>query len=354
MNPYSNLPTSSFWSRAVARLKPELVDPVTHVPFVLDQDDFIATAGSCFAQHIARTLVDSGYNYLVTEDGPAELNYGVFPARFGNIYTTRQLLQLFQRAYGLFEPEENAWQLANGKFVDPFRPRVVPEGFNTVGDLEEDRKLHLRAVREMFERASVFIFTLGLTEGWRSKSDGASVPLAPGVHGGADRIGDFEFHNAGVMEMVGDMREFLDLLKTVNPSIKTILTVSPVPLIATYTDAHVLTATSYSKSALRVVAEEVVRDTGFITYFPSYEIVTAQHNKGLFFAEDLREVRPEGVRHVMSIFKKHFLDGSVQGNTKSGGEVSDLRPRGSINAGADDAADEQLYQVICDEEAIEQ
>lgn len=353
MNPYSNLPKSSFWSRSVARLKPELVDPVMQVPFLLGQHDLIATAGSCFAQHIAKTLVASGYNYLVAEDGPEDQNYGVFPARFGNIYTTRQLVQLFQRAYGLFDPEETAWQLKNGRFVDPFRPRVAPDGFGSIEELEQDRKRHLIAVQEMFERSSVFIFTLGLTEGWLSKVDGASVPLAPGVHGGDDRLDSFIFHNASVSEMVEDMRTFIDQLRTVNPAVKIILTVSPVPLVATYSNNHVLSATSYSKSALRVVAEEIVNKTDRVAYFPSYEIVTGQHNKGIFFEKDLREIKPDGVKHVMSIFKKHYLGSQPKEEDASHNSFFEEPVHCEQSSGPADLGDESIYQIICDEEAIE-
>src|SRR5205807_6284661 len=108
-------------------------------------------------------------------------NFGVFPARFGNIYTVRQLLQLFQRAYGLFEPTDSEWLSIDAGHIDPFRPRIQQAGFKTVGDLRADRDNHLQAVRQMFEQCDVFIFTLGLTEGWEAMADGAVFPLAPGV-----------------------------------------------------------------------------------------------------------------------------------------------------------------------------
>ena len=51
----------------------------------------------------ARHLVKRGYNYFVTEPGhpflgdkAADFGYGVFSARYGNIYTSRQLVQKSQ------------------------------------------------------------------------------------------------------------------------------------------------------------------------------------------------------------------------------------------------------------------
>src|SRR3974390_1454425 len=108
-NPYQTKPDYAFWRRAVSRQPLGGGDPVTNVPFLIKSHDKVATAGSCFAQHISKTLVRNGFTFLVTEekpvtDGATDENYGVFSARFGNLYTIRQLSQLCQRAYGLLEP----------------------------------------------------------------------------------------------------------------------------------------------------------------------------------------------------------------------------------------------------------
>jgi len=105
-NPYTGKPAHQFWRQSVSGRGPEQVDPVIRVPFGISRTDQVATAGSCFAQHIARHLRDTGFGYFVPEDRPAfpfseDENYGTFSARYGNVYTVRQLWQLFQRAYGL-------------------------------------------------------------------------------------------------------------------------------------------------------------------------------------------------------------------------------------------------------------
>ena len=44
-----------------------------------------------------------------------ERQFGLFSARFGNIYTARQLVQLFERAYGRFQPLDRSWQRPDGR-----------------------------------------------------------------------------------------------------------------------------------------------------------------------------------------------------------------------------------------------
>ena len=337
-HPYADLPDYAFWRRAIS----EEIDPVVEAPFRIGQTAAIATAGSCFAQHISRVLDESGYRYLVTETQGA--GAGVFPARFGNIYTPRQLLQTFERAYATFRPVDQAWRRDDGAFVDPFRPRIDFEGFASAEAVEAARAGHLAAVREMFEACSVFIFTLGLTEAWVSTRDGAVFPLAPGVAGGEPGEG-YAFHNLTVEEMVADLRAFVRKLRVVNPTVSLILTVSPVPLVATYEPRHVLVSTTYSKAALRVAADVVAGSEPGVCYFPAYEIITGPQTRGRYFAEDLRTITAEGVSRVMDVFARTFLGAAKEA-------ASGDRPAVSLSE-TENAEFDALAEVVCDEEALD-
>jgi hypothetical protein len=312
-HPYRSLPDSAYWRRSVAAAGAD-VDPVAGPVVRISRGDKVATAGSCFAQHVARHLAMSGFNYLVTESAhpivpeaaARAAGYGVYSARYGNIYTTLQLVQLFDRAYGRFEPMEDVWVAADGSgVVDPFRPTIQPGGFASEAELLADRAQHLARVREMFETLDILVFTLGLTEAWVSQLDGAAFPLCPGVAGGRFDPDRHAFRNLRVGEVREQIGQFADRLRSVNPSARIVLTVSPVPLAATASGNHVLPAATYSKSVLRAAAQEAAEDLAGIFYFPSYEIITGPQARGRFFAEDLREVTEEGVRQVMGIFLHH-------------------------------------------------
>jgi hypothetical protein len=350
--PYKSLPTPSYWRRSVAGVPTRELDPVVATKFNISKIDKVATAGSCFAQHIARYMANSGFNYHVAEPGhvliPLETrkqyNYGTFSARYANIYTTRQLLQLVQRALGNFVPEEPVW-IDEGKFIDPFRPHIQPNGFATLTEFIADRATHLRAVREMLQTMDVFVFTLGLTETWRSRIDGAVFPVCPGCGAGSFDADRYEFINLGIDEVVADLREALRLMRQVNPKLRVVLTVSPVPLIATYEPTHVLQATTYSKSVLRVAADQVAKGDDSVDYFPSYEIISGAYNRGSYFGEDLREVVEAGVRHVMGVFLRHYIGVELEGGDGS---------RTADQTSAPHNLNDMAASVICDEEYLEQ
>jgi hypothetical protein len=350
-NPYHGRPSYTFWKQGVTNQAISGVDPVVHTPFTFTRDDIVATAGSCFAQHISRTLVKQGCRYLVTENfhcapGISDENFAVFPARFGNLYTARQLLQLLERAYGKREVTVDFWIRRDAAIIDPFRPRIQVRGFGSVANLRSDRDNHLDAVRKMFEHCNVFIFTLGLTEAWISPSDGSVYPLAPGAVAVGVADADCMFINFSVSEVVDDLLRSLDWLFEINPSVRVILTVSPVPLVATCEDRHVLVSTVASKSILRAAVDEVVRRKPKVAYFPSYEIVVGPQSRGSFYADDLREITPGGVDYVMRLFTRHYL----AANTKT---CTVTRPRSEFTA-VDEARMAELGSIICDEEAMEE
>lgn len=345
-NPYRDKPDHQFWSRHVAWPAPGHLDPMaagSKFNLVLPTPMPVATLGSCFAQHIARELQTAGVPFINTEKAPSGMSvadaqqaqYGVFSARYGNVYTVRQALQLLQRATGLSTPNL-AWALTDSKrVVDAFRPAIEPAGYVAENDMLNARKAHLVAVKAAFTQAKAVVFTLGLTEGWVHKATGLVVPLAPGVHGGADAASEFVFHNFDVDEVRADLEAWLALLLQLNPDVKVILTVSPVPLMATFEPRHVLQANTYSKSVLRVAAEHLARKHHCVEYFPSYEIITAPDAWGRYLEDDLRSVRPEGVAHVMRVFRKHFLQAP-------GSQLQSVEQAIDVSA------------VVCEEELIEQ
>jgi hypothetical protein len=348
MHPYQNIQAFQHWTRAMSMPAPGHVDPVTRAAEITPTAK-VATMGSCFAQHISRHLSRSGCTFFVTETAPPTLtsqeaaarNFGVFSARYGNVYTVRQAIQLFQRAFGNFTPLETSWRQGD-HLVDPFRPTIEPAGFSTVEELERSREEHFAAVRRIFLESDWLVFTLGLTEAWRDRRDGAVFPVAPGVSGGEFDDSRYEFVNFGVDEVRSDMAEFISLTRSLNPDLQFLLTVSPVPLVATYEKRHVWSSTVTSKSVLRVAADEVEKKFSDVIYFPSYEVITSPAAGGRYYHDDLRQVREEGVSHVMRLFTKHFL--SPQEKTYPVHLLPHLSKKSTASS---------RVNVVCDEETIE-
>ncbi|EYD74133.1 hypothetical protein Rumeso_04332 [Rubellimicrobium mesophilum DSM 19309] len=190
MHPYNDLPPKAFWKPAVGDRNMLQIEELWDPKFRISAQDKVSTYGSCFAQHIGRALKSRGFNWFRAEPAPqfmsstnlTRFNYDVFSSRTANIYTTSLLQQWAEWAFGSKPVPEEVWE-ADGRFYDPFRPRIEPDGFASVEELRRSREETLRAFRQSVTDAAFFVFTLGLTERWMNTAHGYEYPMCPGTAG---------------------------------------------------------------------------------------------------------------------------------------------------------------------------
>ena len=312
-SPYHGLDARAYWKTGVGDRHILSIGDIYRKKFAIRTEERIATAGSCFAQHISRRLKTSGYTVLDAEIAPRELpfekaqafGYALYSARYGNIYTVRQMLQLAQECLGQRSPADIVWQRGD-RYHDAMRPSVEPKGLPSADAVLAHRRQHLARVKWLLDHTTLLVFTMGLTETWENTGDGTVYPTAPGTIAGSYDPEQYKFRNLSYEEVLGDFLQLRTILHGINPGVRFILTVSPVPLTATATDSHVLPATTYSKSVLRAVAGYLEQTCPDVDYFPSYEIIASAPARGMFYESNLRSVASPGVDVVMrSFFAEH-------------------------------------------------
>jgi hypothetical protein len=308
-NPYAALGENSFWKTAVANRSFFDISGLWSPKFQILPQQRVVTFGSCFAQHIGRALRSRGYNWFVPELPPVSMtpahaaayNYELFSARTGNIYTASLLRQWVEWALG-DTPVPNEYWMRGGRFFDPFRPRVEPDGFESLDEMRASRDYTLECFRRALMESRYFVFTLGLTESWRNEPGNYEYPMCPGTAEGTFDPAAHTFLNQPFDFICSNLSSALSRIAAVNPRMRFILTVSPVPLTATNSNDHVLVATMASKSILRAVAGQLAHTWPSVDYFPSYEIINSPVFRGGFFEPNMRSVHPSGVDFVMNQF----------------------------------------------------
>lgn len=323
-------PMGVFWPNPTRKDGKSLkqVTPVGERFPLVDRTTAIGSAGSCFAYEIARNLQRRGFNYVVTEpehDGSKGVAvdaydpsnpYARFSATWGLVFNTPSLRQLAERAYGIAGPSpvlvEERIRDGGTIYTDPYREGVAfagPDAFTA------DCPNHLNAVRRAFTETEVFIVTLGLNECWELKADGTVLSNNP-------RSGwMYALSRPRVLtvaENVTEVERFLSIVRKHNPSFSVILSLSPIPLMATHRpDQHVIAANAHSKAVLRVAAEEIVARNDGVYYFPSYEYV--MHCAEGAWRPDERHVTDETVGKIMEMFDDMFMkDGGAGPNEEKG------------------------------------
>jgi hypothetical protein len=355
MTPYDNLPAKAFWRLAIANRSMFDIDELWDPKFDIKPDDSVATFGSCFAQHIGRALHSRGFKWLISEPAPedcpselaAEFNYGIFTARTGNIYTTSLLNQWVEWAAGITKVPDEVWE-KDGRFFDPFRPRIEPNGFESVDELYKSREETLIALESSIKSSRYFVFTLGLTESWISEAGGYEYPMCPGTVAGKFDPEKHKFLNLSYGDVKRSLLKAINTMQGMNPELKFILTVSPVPLTATNSGRHIAVATMASKSILRAVADQISTNRDSIDYFPSYEIINSPIFKGAFFEPNQRSVNSYGVNFVMDSFF-NGLESKYGTNVKKKRELASKRKPATPISQADEidpTCDEMLLDTF--------
>ena len=105
----------------------------------------------------------------------------------------------------------------------------------------------------------------------------------------------------------------IGLIRKYNPNAQFLLTLSPVPLNASFIDEPAMVTDCLSKSTLRLAIQKVLNDhSQGIGYFPAFEIVRfLQPQFGPPFGTDdgsLRHVGDKTVSDVVSFFTHHLID----------------------------------------------
>jgi hypothetical protein len=192
---------------------------------------------------------------------------------------------------------------------------------------------------------------MGLTEAWQNAATGVEYAVCPGTVAGTFDADAHGFVNHGFSALLADMTAALRLMFRANRRLVVLLTVSPVPLTATASGQHVLTATSQSKSLLRAVAAELAQAQARVDYFPSYEIITHPAYRGRFFARNLRSVLPEGVDHVMTQF---FRDQAAAFGGEAPGDAAAVAPEPQVLPDPEAAEPEltEAEELRCEEEIL--
>lgn len=254
---------------------------------IIDRSTRITAFGSCFAENISAYLSAKGYA-LTRSDEPE-----IYVSRIGEgLVNTYAILQQFE------------WAWLGKRYANDLWHGWKGESF----DYDEEIRLKTKAA---FERTDLFIITLGLSEVWYDSVTGEvfwrAIPVKaydPNRH---------KFRVATAAENSANLLRIIDLIAEFRPSAKVLVTVSPIPLAATFRPVAALTANAVSKSNLRAAVDEAFtqRENEIgkrLFYFPSYEIV---HEFPFRFEEDSRHVYDYILDANMRIFEAFYCAGDV-------------------------------------------
>jgi len=194
--------------------------------------------GSCFARHVAKNLSKAGY-------------------RCNHLEITEHINTTYANKYFV------EW-LRNKDYENDITKRfqeLLPESWG------------IDNILLSLKECNVFILTLGVAPAFFDRQTGAYVLPKSSELNNRVLADKYEFKNTSVAQNLENVKYLIDFVRELSPDCSVVVTVSPIPLMASFNYQSCVVADCLSKSTMRIVAEELVHNSNYkdIYYWPSFE-----------------------------------------------------------------------------------
>lgn len=257
--------------------------------FTLARSAKVMTFGSCFARNVEDALARLGCDVPMMSFSVPQAEFSGAPAQhLLNLYTPASILQAVQWAAKIYErddtPQETdslpfLYEVARG-CVDNNLAESNGGGVPVSRERFFERRAEIYAVLRQTFSADLVTITPGLTEAWFDTERGLYIQEPPWRRDMRAYQETVDFRRLDFAACKAALAEAIALIRRLNPSVRIILTTSPVPLGRTFSGDDVIVANTQAKATLRAVCGELSGEGA--DYFPSYEMVMLTRDWSVF------------------------------------------------------------------------
>lgn len=227
---------------------------ITLAPFAIEPRERMLFVGSCFADNIGRRFVDDKFRATVNP-------YGV-------MYNPASIMHTVKR-----------WT------------EELVAAQSEASDSGSD-------VRQATDEApQTAVFTLGTNHVYILNETGEIVD---NCRKRPQRL--FTERELSVDECADYLREAVTMLRQINPSVRIIITVSPIRYAK-----YGFHGSQLSKATLLLAADKLTKEIDNVVYFPAYEIVNDELRDYRFYREDMLHPTDQAVEYIWQRFGETFF-----------------------------------------------
>lgn len=227
---------------------------ITLAPFAIEPRERMLFVGSCFADNIGRRFVDDKFRATVNP-------YGV-------MYNPASIMHTVKR-----------W---TGELV-----AAQSEASNSGSDVRQATD----------EAPQTAVFTLGTNHVYILNETGEIVD---NCRKRPQRL--FTERELSVDECADYLRDAVTMLRQINPSVRIIITVSPIRYAK-----YGFHGSQLSKATLLLAADKLTKEMDNVVYFPAYEIVNDELRDYRFYREDMLHPTDQAVDYIWQRFGETFF-----------------------------------------------
>ena len=227
---------------------------ITLAPFAIEPRERMLFVGSCFADNIGRRFVDDKFRATVNP-------YGVMYNPASIMHTVKRWTEELVAAQS--------------------------EASDSGSDVSQ-------AINEAPQTA---VFTLGTNHVYILNETGEIVD---NCRKRPQRL--FTERELSVDECADYLREAIATLQKINPSVRIIITVSPIRYAK-----YGFHGSQLSKATLLLAADKLTKEMDNVVYFPAYEIVNDELRDYRFYREDMLHPTDQAVEYIWQRFGETFF-----------------------------------------------
>jgi len=257
-------------------------------PFMIHHGEEFVLQGSCFSDEISKQLINAGHTISDATFGtifhPTMLAINILNCLEDNVDE-----RIFQREELFF-----SWNCSSTVFS------------YSAESLKEKLEITRKKLRKDLLSAKILIVTFGSAWGYELIK---TNELVANCHKMPQK--DFRKFLSSPYEMVQDWIYVIEKLKTLNPNLQILFTVSPVRHIK-----DGLVENNLSKSRLIEVVQQLVLEEN-CHYFPSYELLIDVLRDYRFYASDKIHPSEEAIEYIWNKFQEtYFSNETIELNRK--------------------------------------
>ena len=227
---------------------------ITLAPFAIEPRERMLFVGSCFADNIGRRFVEDKFRATVNP-------YGVMYNPASIMHTVKRWTEELVAAQS--------------------------EASDSGSDVSQ-------AINEAPQTA---VFTLGTNHVYVLNETGEIVD---NCRKRPQRL--FTERELSVDECADYLREAITMLRQINPSVRIIITVSPIRYAK-----YGFHGSQLSKATLLLAADKLTKEMDNVVYFPAYEIVNDELRDYRFYREDMLHPTDQAVEYIWQRFGETFF-----------------------------------------------
>ncbi len=259
--------------------------PIEKASIDINYQSSILCIGSCFTENIGDLLIENKFPTLLN---PFGILYNPI-----SIKNSLEII-LSKKAYkadDLFL-HRDLWRSFDhhGVFAHPDKQKALA----TINK-------QLKAARTFLSQTKRLILTFGTANVFVKKSTGNIVANCHKLPNS-----EFEKRRLSVSEISNELVPILQQLKTQNPALEIIFTVSPVRHIK-----DGLLENQRSKATLLLAIENITKRLSYTHYFPAYELVLDDLRDYRFFGKDMIHPNEIAINYIWNYFQQTYFSSAT-------------------------------------------